>query len=143
MPLQMFEIYKILPVFLLVLFRVSGLMLAAPLFSSPAIPLKIKVLMAVAMTMAVFPLLLPQVVVPVTLASAVVGLFGELLIGMFIGFGVTLVFMGVQLAGQLVGHQAGLGLGNVFNPMLEASMGVIPQLFFFISLMIFLGRCRA
>lgn len=133
------DLYLALPAFLLVLFRISGLMLAAPLFSSPAIPLQFKALLALAISMAVFPVVGHHVPEPVTLSSAIGGLVGEVFIGLFIGLGISMVLLGVQFAAEAISYLAGLGLGNVFNPMMDTSSTVLAQLFFFVATMIFLG----
>lgn len=135
----MANVYVSLPVFLLVLSRVAGLMLAAPLFSGAMIPAQINVLLALAMSLAVFPLMTVQVAGPVTLGSAVGGLAGELAIGLVLGLGVSLIFIGVQVAAQLVSQQAGLALGEIFNPLLETSTTELSQLYFIVSMGVFLA----
>ncbi len=137
MPWSIFEFYGILPAFLLVLFRIGGLVLAVPFFSSAAVPARVRVMLTVAVTLTVFPMVVPHLSVPVTLASAIFGLFGELAIGVFIGLGVTLVFLGVQLAAQAIGQQSGMRLGSVFNPMLESSSVLVSQLYFLVALAAF------
>ena len=51
-----YEFYGILPAFLLVLFRISGLVLAVPFFSSAALPVRVRVLLAVAIALPLFPM---------------------------------------------------------------------------------------
>ena len=135
----LFESYALLPPFMLVLARMAGLMLAAPVFSSALIPMRVKVLLTLAMSLAVFPMVSVHMAGPVTLASAAMGMIGELMIGLFSGFGATLLFLAVQVAGQLMGQQAGLALGEVFNPVLDSSMTAASELFFFVALMVFVG----
>lgn len=134
-----------LPAFMLVLARVSGIVLAAPLFSGSVIPAQIKALLVAAISMAVFPLLGPGVRVPLTLGTAVAGLVGELALGLLIGFGVSLILAGVQLAIQTVSQQAGLALGEVFNPMLETSAPIAAELYFYVCMVVFvtIGGHRA
>lgn len=139
MPWPLFESYTLLPAFMLVLARMIGLMLAAPVFSSTLIPMRVKLLLTVAMSVAVFPMVSANMTVSVTLASALAGMVGELMIGLFIGFGATLLFLAVQVAGQVMGQQAGLALGAVFNPVMDSSMTAAAQIFFFVALMVFLG----
>jgi flagellar biosynthetic protein FliR len=139
MPWSLTYLYGFLPAFLLVLFRISGLVLAAPLFSSPLLPNQFKVLLCVGMSLAVFPMMLPHVTVPVTLGSAAAGLVGELAIGVLIGLGISLVFAGIQMAGQLISQQAGLSLGDVFNPAFESSTTVVSEIYFYVSTVIFLA----
>jgi flagellar biosynthetic protein FliR len=139
MPWPLFESYTLLPAFMLVLARMAGLMMAAPVFSSTLIPMRAKVLLTLAMSMAVFPMVSAHMTVPVTLVSAASGMVGELMIGLFIGFGASLLFLAVQVAGQVMGQQAGLALGAVFNPVMDSSMTAGAQLFFFVALMVFVG----
>ncbi len=138
MPSSIAHFYSFLPAFLLVLFRIGGLVLAAPLFSSPVLPNQFKALLVLGMSLAVFPMMLPHITAPATLASAVGGMVGELAIGVLIGLGITLVFAGVQVAGQLISQQAGLALGDVFNPMFESSTTVVSEVYFYVAMMIFL-----
>lgn len=135
----MFEVYAALPLFLLVLSRVAGLMLASPLFSGEMLPTPINVLLAVAISLATFPLVAPRAMAPVTLGTAFAGMVGELAIGLILGLGVTLVFAGVQMAAQLMSQQAGIALGEVFNPMTETSATEISQLYFFVAMAVFLA----
>jgi len=139
MPWSLFKLYAFLPAFVLVLARISGLMLATPFFSGAAIPRRIKVTLAVAMTLAVFPMLISYVPPGLTLGSAVSGLIGELAIGLFVGIGITLIFMGIQIGANLVGQQSGMRLGNVFNPLSESSGSLLAQLYFFVAMMVFLS----
>ncbi len=139
MPWGLTEIYVALPAYLLVLSRVAGLMLAAPFFSGAIVPMRLKALLAAAIALAVFPLTVSQLTVPVTLLSAMAGLVGELAIGLLLGLGVSLVLMGVQLGIQLASQQAGMALGEVFNPMLDTNLPVVAELYYFVSLMIFLA----
>jgi flagellar biosynthetic protein FliR len=66
-------------------------------------------------------------------------MIGELMIGLFIGFTTTLLFVAVQLAGQVMGQQAGLALGAVFNPVMDSSMTASSQVYYFVALMVFLA----
>lgn len=139
MPWSMAELHALLPAFLLVLFRIAGLMLAAPFFSSAALPAQFKVGLSVAIALAVFPVMAVHITVPVTLASALIGLIGELMIGLLIGLAITLLFMGIQLAVDVISHQSGMMLGAVFNPMLDTSGTAVEELFVLVTMMVFLG----
>jgi flagellar biosynthetic protein FliR len=75
----------------------------------------------------------------VTLADTLIGAVGEMMIGLVIGLGMGIVFLGAELAGALIGQQAGLALGQVFNPLLENDTTALGQLFFLVHLMIFLA----
>jgi flagellar biosynthetic protein FliR len=139
MPWSLFSIYANLPAFLLVLCRISGLVFAAPLFSSAVIPARVRILLVMAMSAAVFPFASAHLTVPVTLATALTGLVGEAAIGLLIGFCITLMFLGVQIAAEFVGHQAGMLIGSAYNPMLDNSESVLSQLYYFTAMLGFLA----
>ena len=60
-PLQ--DIFEQIPIFMLVFFRVGGLMVLAPLLGSASVPVKVRIMIALVLSMAVFPLV-PQTVPP-------------------------------------------------------------------------------
>ena len=138
-PVSWFELYATLPAFLLVLARVSGLVLATPLFSGVVIPTRVKIWFSVAMALSVFPLTMSHIPARLTVGSAVLGLIGELALGVFIGLGVTVILLGVQLATELIGQQSGMRLGSVFNPMMESAGTQVSQLYFLVAMMVFLA----
>jgi flagellar biosynthetic protein FliR len=127
----------LLPAFALVLGRVAGLMLTAPLFGSEAVPLRVRVGIAFALSLIVFPLVSLRLPADLTFARAVGGSVGELMIGLTMGLALTLPFVGVQAAGMIMGQQAGIGLGEVFNPVMNTDSTVLEDIFFLIALMIF------
>ncbi|HEY3244211.1 MAG TPA: flagellar biosynthetic protein FliR [Phycisphaerae bacterium] len=138
MNLTITQLPLLLPSFVLVLLRISGLMIAAPIFGSNAIPRRIKAALAMVVALAVFPLVTTQAALHLTLADAFVGAIGEVLIGLVIGLGMGILFLGAELAGALIGQQAGLALGQIFNPLLENDTTALGQLFFLVHLTIFL-----
>jgi len=126
-----------LPAFALVLVRISGLMLTAPVYGSQVVPMRIRAALAGAISLLMFPIIAPTLPQDVTLATAIPGLVGELLIGLIMGLALGLVFAGVQLAGIIVAQQAGLGLGEVFNPVLNTDATVVDQIFFLTAMTVF------
>lgn len=141
MPFGWMHIYGELPAYLLVVARVAGIAVAAPFFSGTVIPVRIKALLVAALAAAVFPLVTAQatVALPADLAAAAGGLAGELALGWLIGFSVAAIFMAVQLGIQMASQQAGMALGEIFNPMLDSSMPIASELYFYVSMLIFLG----
>lgn len=139
MPFPFVDIYLALPAFVLVLARISGLMLTAPFFSGSVIPTQMKAVLVVAISAVVFPMAAPHAAMPVTMSTVVWGMIGELALGTIIGIGVSLILTGVQMGVQLASQQAGMALGETFNPMLETSLPVVSELYFFVSFTVFLA----
>lgn len=139
MPWSLLNLHLLLPGFALVLFRVAGLMLTAPMFSSRAIPARFRVGFALTAAAVLFPLVAPTIPGDITLTTALVGVVGETLIGLVIGLSVTLVLVGVQVAGMLIGQQAGIALASVVDPTQGAQSTVVGQVYTIVTMLIFLG----
>jgi flagellar biosynthesis protein FliR len=138
MPWSLIQLYLVLPAFVLVLFRIGGLMFTAPIFGSQSIPARIKAFSSLALTAMIFPLVAPTMPGTLTLGAMVAGIAGELMIGLIMGFSLTLVFVGLQLGGLMIGQQAGISLAEVFDPVFESQSSIVGELMYFVALMIFL-----
>lgn len=139
---QFQAIYDHIPPALLVIFRIGGLMVYAPMLGSSVIPARIKVFLAVCIGLAVYPILAggDLMVVPLKLdlwlLAPMIAL--ELLIGMAIGFIASIPLIGIQTGGLLMGQQMGLGFARFFNPAIGDEADVIGQILFFMGLATFL-----
>jgi len=127
--------------FVAVLCRLGGLFIFAPVLGTGTIPMRLKVMIALAMTAAVYPLVSGVAVSigDVTLPALVWLVFSESLIGVTIGLLATLPLVGLQVGGAMMGHQMGLAAAQVFNPTLDTEADTIGQLMLFIGLVIFLS----
>lgn len=125
--------------FTLVLARMSGLAIMAPLFGAPDVPPAVRVFVTLALALLITPTLTgTPVAQPTTLGQYVWVTAGELALGLVLGFGMQLLFAGVQLGGQMVSQQAAMSLGNVFNPQFESEVAVIDQFYYLVAFAIFL-----
>lgn len=127
--------------FLLVLFRLSGLFLFAPAISSPIIPARVRLLLVMVFSLAIYPTIPPEQQVPVRMdwMSLGIAVGTETLIGMTIGLLAALPMYAVQMAGLIVGQQMGLGLANVYNPALDIEGDAVGQLLLYVALAAFLA----
>ena len=125
--------------YVLILFRVGGIMIFAPVFGSALVPGQAKV----AISMVIALVLLPVVgfVPPAALSLRYIVYVAatESIIGMLIGFAASLIFVAVQLGGMQVGQQMGTEIGGVFNPFLETQSSLVGEFYFFFTMLIFLG----
>ncbi|WP_428386527.1 flagellar biosynthetic protein FliR [Mucisphaera sp.] len=137
------------PAFLLVLSRMTGLFLFAPMFGSNAIPRFIRVLFAFSLSLAIYPMLLeptrdasgflaPLFEHGLILWTLLPLMAVELLIGFVIGWCASLPLIGVQMAGHTMDQQMGLGLAQVLNPELGEQSGVLGEFLFVLALALFL-----
>ncbi|HXJ35884.1 MAG TPA: flagellar biosynthetic protein FliR [Candidatus Eisenbacteria bacterium] len=124
--------------FLLVVARLSGLVLAAPIFGHLLVPMRVRAGFVGVLALA----LAPAVGGPGVEASVPWGLAGlvamEAAIGVLIGFVAQLVFAGVQLGGQVAGLQVGFGIASLIDPGSQASTTVVAQWQQLAALLVFL-----
>ncbi len=66
-------------------------------------------------------------------------LANEALVGLLLGLGINILFSGIQVAGQIVSQLSGLSLADVFNPGFEEDVSVFSQLFYFLTLAVFVA----
>ena len=125
--------------FLLVLVRTSGLMLAGPPFGSSEIPAQVRVMLALILAALLFPgQIETPLVPPATLAGYIPAIGAELFVGFLLGSGVVLLFSGVQLAGQIIGQMSGMTLADLYSPGFDANVPLFSQLLYLVALAIFL-----
>ena len=125
--------------FLLILFRISGMMLSAPLFSMRNIPMQGKLGLALGFTMILFPLHASSLVVPKDLMQFALLAMQETVIGLLLGYVVSLIFMGLQMAGEYVSMQMGLSVANMLDPVTQTQSPIVGQFFFYFAALIFLS----
>ena len=126
-------------VFVFVLSRLSGLMMTAPILGARIVPLQIRALLAVALALLVTPLFWSMPIIqPSNIIDLGVLLAQEILLGVTLGLGVMILFMGLQVAGQTVAQMSALSLADIFDPTFETSLSVFSQLFEIIALSCFL-----
>jgi flagellar biosynthesis protein FliR len=127
-------------VFGLVLARVSGLMVAAPVFGARQVPAQSKIGLAVMVSLVFTPLQTGRIEALPTGTAAFGLLVGrELLIGLAVGFAVSLIFTGIQVGSQLLGVQIGFGFGGLINPSSGADSSALDGFFNVLATVIFLA----
>lgn len=125
-------------VFTLVLARVGALITSAPIFGTAALPMRVKALLTVAISMIMTPLLAANP--PADMTNLIVFgryLASEALIGLLLGFGITLLLSGIQITGQIISQLGGTALADTFDPTLNTNLSVYSQLFYFIAIAMF------
>ena len=103
---------------LLILFaRVGAVLMLLPVFSDEAVPSRIRLLVALALTTGLYGILSPQTLPLAGNAAALPGiLIAELLVGLALGMIVKIMFAAAAMAGSIVSLQVGLTSSVVFDP---------------------------
>lgn len=101
--------------------RIGGIIFALPIFGDEPVPVRVRVLLAIALTFGLYWTILPQWNTSYFTTATDLLMFSgmvirELFIGLCIGFIARLAFEGVLMASGLVGYQMGFGTSNLFLP---------------------------
>ena len=124
--------------FTLVLARIGALMMTAPIFGPRSAPLQARALLAFAMAFIITPLHASQA--PVDLRNIMAFshfVLNEALIGLLLGLGLLILLSGIQLTGQIISQLGGTALAEGYDIMSEESLPVYSQLFYFLTLAMF------
>lgn len=124
--------------FTLVLTRVSGLTMTAPIYGSKDVPMRVRALLAMALALLIMPSQW-NAAVPYTGATLnyLVLMGGELVVGACLGLGIMFLIYGMELAGEIIGYVGGLMIAEAYDPTLDTSTPIISKLLALISLSIF------
>jgi len=124
--------------FTLVLARVGTLVMTAPIFGTKAAPIRVRALLAVSITFLVTPLLASRTAVDMTNMLVFARyLISEALVGLLLGFGITILLSGIQVTGQVISQLGGTALANVFDPTLDTNVSIYSQILYFLTLAMF------
>jgi len=125
--------------FLIVLLRISGIMILAPLFSSQSIPVPIRIAFSLVASLVLAPSFpLQSLPSELNLGNIPALFLSEILFGAVLGFAAACVFAGFQFAGQVVSFQLGFSLINVIDPQTEVESSVFSFFQNYIGLLVFL-----
>jgi flagellar biosynthesis protein FliR len=121
------------------LMRISAMFIAVPIFSVRAVPARVRLVLSVAMTFVVMPLLPTSPVIAMFSYEGAMVAIAQVMIGLSTGFIVQLVFSAVVFAGQGIALSMGLGFASMIDPQNGQQVPVVAQLYAITSTLIFLG----
>lgn len=131
--------------FLLILFRVGAVISTAPFFGSKNIPVRVKALLVLILAIILTTSLSQDGKlnnVTFIYSRGLIGLsfviLKEILLGVAIGYTARLTFIGIQLAGQFIGHEMGFAMMRVMDPTTRASVTIISQYNTAVAMLVFL-----
>jgi len=119
--------------------RILGFIAAAPLWSTAGIPRRVRLVLGLAITLAIAPTLpdMPKVEAGSLAGLAILG--QQMLIGIAMGFTARIIFSAVDFAGEFISAQMGLGFATSYDPLSSSQTPVIAEFIGVISLLLFLS----
>lgn len=126
-------------VFMLILARISGIFIQAPIFSSRSFPGTAKTAIALWISIILwFVVPVRTELMPQTFMHFIFLVLLEVALGFSIGFICNTIFLAIQGAGEIVDLQMGLSVAQSFDPIFGATISIVGRMFFMIALTAFL-----
>ena len=119
-------------------FRITGLLMIAPVFGTRLVPARVKIALAVALTAAIAPAVEAPQDAGFSVASALIAAH-ELLLGIVLGFVLQLLFDALVIAGQTIAMTMGLGFATMVDPQRGVSVPLLSQFFVILGILVFLA----
>lgn len=107
--------------------RVLALIASAPVIGNRQVPVRIKVGLAAIFTVIIAPTLELHDLPDPSSAEGILILLQQMIAGLMMGFSIRLIFTAIEMAGDLVGMQMGLGFANFFDPQNSTIRPVLAQ----------------
>jgi flagellar biosynthetic protein FliR len=139
-PLLPFPSPKEVIFFALVLSRVAGIFSAIPVFGGRTVPLKIKVIIILMITLVCFPALsitAPQV--PTDVFTLALLVMREVMVGTTLGFITRIIFSAVEFSGQIIGMQMGFTISSIIDPSQGTQTQIMSVMQTLLATLIFLS----
>ena len=126
--------------FLLIFVRMTGLFVVAPIFGRRNIPTYFKIGFSFFMALIIvntMTLQAPAYNESIFTYTALIA--KEFIVGLTIGFIAYMVFTAIYVAGEIIDMQIGFGVVNVIDPVSNIQVPISSNLYFIISMLVFLA----
>jgi flagellar biosynthetic protein FliR len=126
--------------FALVLLRVLSFLITWPVFSMYSVPQPLKVLLAVVITICLFPVINRTGLGSQPLGTDIAWLaMKELFTGLCIGYVTRFFFFAITIGGNIIATSMGLANAQVFNPALNMQSTPVEQFYVALGTLLFLS----
>lgn len=121
------------------LVRILAFVASAPFFGNTGIPMRIRLIVGVAITVGILPLVPPLPPVEPASGIGLLMIAREIAIGVGMGFAMRVIFSAINMTGEQLGFQMGIGFAVFYDPQNSAQVPVIAQLLSLLQLLVFLS----
>ena len=119
--------------------RIGACFMVAPIFSAQFVPARVRVLLALVISIMVAPLVPPPAGITPFSAAGLLVTAQQAIIGVALGFCVEIVFDAVTMGGQLLANSMGLSFAFNVDPMHGASTPALGQFYSLLVTLTFLA----
>lgn len=123
--------------FLWPLFRIMGFFMVAPIFGAQVVSSRVRLMLAVTMTMLVAPTLPALPVIDGISLQAMIIVFQQVLVGIAMGFMLQVFYQIFVITGQIIAMKMGLGFASMVDPSNGITVAVISQAYIVLVNLVF------
>ena len=117
--------------------RVGGFVMTAPVIGTRAVPVRVRLIFALALTGLLALVVAPEAVIDPLGAEGLLTAVHQIVIGATIGLVLCLLFFVFEFAGQVVAQQMGLGFASLVDPQTGAQVPVVAQFYIILATLLF------
>lgn len=133
------ELNAVIAAFFYPLARILAFMYAAPPFNNASVPMRVRLIIGLALTLAIAPGIERLPAIEPASGAGLLIVAEQMLIGYAMGFSLRLIFSAVDLAGNIFSMQMGLGFATTYDPASTSQTPVVSELIGVLTLLIFLA----
>lgn len=119
--------------------RIGTMLMVMPVFGGRLVPVRIRVIVAVILSVLIVPVIPPVPAVDPISAEAFAILAQQMLIGLVMGFMLQLVFTALIIGGHAIAMSMGLGFASMVDPQNGVNIPVIGQYYVTLATLLFLA----
>ncbi len=120
-------------------FRIAGLLMVAPVIGTRSVPVRIRLIIAIAITLVIAPVVPSfNYVDPLSIKGLFISI-EQVVIGIAMGLTVRVIFVALEVAGQMIGQLMGLMLASMVDPTNGNQVPIIGQFYLLLATLLFLA----
>lgn len=139
MELSVDEIIGWLTVFYWPFLRISALFMATPVFGARTVPVRIRIILALLVTLLLLPTLPDTTGLDPLSPTGLVITVQQILIGVLMGLTLHIMFAALVMAGMITATTMGLGFASTVDPQNGVQVTVLGQYYMIIATLLFLS----
>lgn len=139
MEISIQDIYSALEGFLWPFLRLSAMLFAAPILGARTVPVRIRIVLGIVLTILLQPVLPVSPGIEALSAAGLVTALQQIAIGVVMGMTLQIMFSAFVMAGMITATTMGLSFASTVDPQNGIQIPMIGQLYLIIGTLLFLG----
>jgi len=132
------EITSMLGIYFWPFVRIAAMVMSVPIIGTRMLPARIRILIAIVLTVAIAPLVSPAPPIEIISLNGLLMVIYQVMIGVAMGFILSLVFGAFVLCGQIIAMTMGLGFASLNDPITGVVVPTVGQFYtIFVTLAFF------